>query len=97
MTHLIQPSFLVSCAERTNETVPEKPQLWRESGSTIKAAQMNRLIVEYKIKEWTECAQSLISREGIISRDEKLLGPRIPSTGVTGYRTPGFWGLRTTL
>ena len=47
----------------------------------IKTAEMNRLIVEYKIKEWTECPQSLHKKvktnfkEEIISlplQDEKL-------------------------
>ena len=40
----------------------QKNLSWGENARVninIKAAEMNRLIVEYKIKEWTECPQSL--------------------------------------
>lgn len=40
----------------------QKNLSWGESARVnmnIKAAEMNRLIVEYKTKEWTDCPQSL--------------------------------------
>ena len=40
----------------------QKNLSWGENARVninIRAAQMNRLIVEYKIKEWTECPQIL--------------------------------------